>query len=332
MTDRTLKIGCFQYDTTRPLFDGTMPADSLDRTMETAATLPEIFERLIRGNEFDIAELGLTFYLRLLESDLPFVALPIFPNRVFRHSCIFVNTRSGITEPRDLVGRTIGEFGTYGQDSGVWAKGILMDEYGFKPEQNRWLIGGLEHPAAPFDFIPHPHPDDVEVADVPEGRTLGDMLDTGEIDALFSANVPQCVLDGSPNVARLFPEFESLERDYHRRTGIFPMMHTIVARRDLLREHPGLAHDVYRTFAAAKDAAADRYRRNRRLYQVQTMVPWMNALIERNNEQFAEDWWPYGISANHAALETYLRYHYEQGLSARPWKVEEVFAPELLDT
>lgn len=332
MTAPTLRIGCFQYDTTRPLFDGTMPADGLDRTMETAATLPEIFERLIRGNEFDVAELGLTFYLRLLESGPPFVALPIFPNRVFRHSCVFVNTGSGITEPRDLVGRTIGEFGTYGQDSGVWAKGILMDEHGFRPERNRWLIGGLEHPAAPFDFIPHPHPDDVEVADVPEGRTLSDLLDRGEIDALFSANVPQCVLDGSPNVARLFPEFESLERDYHRRTGIFPIMHTIVARRDLLLARPGLAQDIQRTFTAAKDTAADRYRRDRRLYQVQTMVPWLNALIERNDEQFAEDWWPYGISANRATLDTYLRYHHEQGLSSRLWTVEEVFAPELLDT
>jgi 4,5-dihydroxyphthalate decarboxylase len=331
MTDRTLRIGCFQYDTTRSLFDGTVPTDGLDHTMYTAATLPEIFERLIRGNEFDIAELGLTFYLRLLESDLPFVALPIFPNRVFRHSCIFVNTRSGITAPGDLVDKVIGEFGTYGQDSGVWAKGILMDDYGFQPERNRWLIGGLERPSAPFAFIPHPHPDNVEVSGAPEGRALGEMLDAGEIDALFSANVPQCVLDGSPNVARLFPDFEPLERDYHRRTGIFPIMHTIVARRDLLRGRPGLAHDVYRVFCAAKDAAADRYRRNRRLYQVQTMVPWMNALIERNSEEFAEDWWPYGVSANRAALETYLRYHNEQGLSSRLWKVEDVFTSELLD-
>jgi 4,5-dihydroxyphthalate decarboxylase len=109
-------------------------------------------------------------------------------------------------------------------------------------------------------------------------------------------------------------------------------MHTVVIRRDLLRERPGLAHDVYRAFTAAKDAAADHYRRNRRLYQVQTMVPWMNALIERNGEEFAEDWWPYGISANRATLEAYLRYHYEQGLSSRHWKVEEVFAAELLDT
>src|SRR5438067_915609 len=119
MTDSALRIGCFEYDTTRPLFDGSVTFDGAGVTMETAATLPEIFDRLIRADEFDVAELGLTFYLRLLETGVPFVALPIFPNRVFRHSCVFVNTRSGITGPGDLAGKTIGEFGTYGQDSGV---------------------------------------------------------------------------------------------------------------------------------------------------------------------------------------------------------------------
>lgn len=332
MTNATLTIGCFEYDTTRALFDESITVDGSDVTMETTATLPEIFERLVRGNDFDIAELGLTFYLRLLETGLPYVALPIFPNRVFRHSCIFVNTHSGITGPADLTGRTIGEFGTYGQDSGVWAKGILADEYGFQPERNRWVIGGLESPAPPFDFIPHPRPDGLEVTTAPEGATLSAMLDAGEIDALFSANVPQCVLDGSANVARLFPDFEPLERDYHRRTAIFPIMHTIVVRRDLLHERSGLAQDLYRVFSQAKDTAAEYYRRNRRLYEVQTMVPWMNALIERNGDQLGDNWWPYGIAANHTALDTYLRYHYQQGLSSRRWKIEDVFAPELLDS
>jgi hypothetical protein len=319
----TMKIGCFPYDTTRQLFESA--------GVETAATLPEIFERVARG-EFDVAELGLTFYLRSLEEGTPYVALPIFPNRVFRHSCVFVNTRSGIAGPSDLTGRVIGEFGTYGQDSGVWAKGILMDEYGFKPETNRWVIGGLEHPSAPFGFIPHPHPAAVDVTTAGAGKTLSAMLDAGEIDALFSANVPQCVLDGSPNVARLFPDFAARERDYHRRTGIFPIMHTIVARRELLEADPGSARRVYAMFEAAKDAAAERYRRGRRLYQVQTMLPWANALVDETLDEFGEDWWPYGISANRATLDTYLRYHHEQGLSSRRWQIEEIFAPELLGT
>ncbi|WP_312871881.1 4,5-dihydroxyphthalate decarboxylase [Amycolatopsis acididurans] len=324
-----MRIGCFRYDTTDFLFEEPPSLDGEPAKTDTAATLPEIFERMIRGREFDIGELGLTFYLRLLEEDSPFVALPIFPNRVFRHSCVFVNVAGGIRTPADLVGKTIGEFGIYGQDSGVWAKGILSDEYGFRPDLNRWVIGGLDRPAPPFDFVPRPVPSDVEVSIAREDATLSAMLDSGEIDALFSANVPQCVLDGSPNVARLFPDFEPLERDYHRRTGIFPIMHAIVVRRDLA---PELIREAYELFSHAKEVAADRYRRYRRLYQVTTMVPWMNALVERNAEQFTQDWWPYGISANRATLDTYLRYHHEQGLSSRRWRIEEIFAPELLDT
>ena len=333
MSNPDLTIGCFPYETTRALFDGTVGVDGADTTMVTAATLPEIFRRMMSDHEFDVAELGLTFYLRTLDRNGPFVAIPVFPNRVFRHSCVYVSAASKIRGPEDLADRTIGEFGVYGQDSGVWAKGILADEYGFKPERNRWVIGGLDRPMPPFDFIPHPHPVDVEVTAAPNDKALAQMLEAGEIDALFSANVPQCVLDGSPRVRRLFPDYEPLERDYHRRTGIFPIMHTVVVPRELLDSYPGLARSVYHAFLEAKDAAADRYRQGRRLYQVATsMVPWTNALVERNRGEFAEDWWPYGVSANHTTIDTYLRYHDEQGLSARRWAVEDIFTPDLLDT
>ena len=330
MNDLALNMACFQYDTTRALFDGHVTVDGADTTMHTASTLPEIFERMMRGHEFDASELGMTFYLRMLDSgDDSFIALPAFPNRVFRHSCVFVNAASGIEGPADLVGKTIGEFGTYGQDSGVWAKGILMDEYGFKPESNRWVIGGLERPMPPFDFIPHPQPANVDVSVAPEDKTLSGMIETGEIDALFTANVPQPVLDGSPHVKRLFPDFESVERDYFRRTGIFPMMHTVVVKRELLAADPDLANRIYRAFLGAKDVAAERYRQGRRLYEVHSMVPWMNALFDENRGLFVDDWFPYGLSANRAAIDTYLRYHHEQGLSPRRWTAEEIFAPGL---
>ncbi|MFG1927797.1 4,5-dihydroxyphthalate decarboxylase [Cryptosporangium sp. NPDC048952] len=321
-----MKLSVTTYDTTRALFDGSVPIDGVDVT--TAPTLPDIYRSLI-GGEVDLAEFGLTFYLRSLDQGAPFTALPIFPNRVFRHSCVFVHADSGITHPSDLVGKTIGEFGVYGQDSGVWAKGILMDEYGFQPELNRWVIGGLEHPAPPFEFTSHPHPDDVELTAVPEGKTLSGMLESGEIDALFTANVPQPVLDGSPAIRRLFPNYESVERDYYRRTGIFPMMHAIAAPKDV---DAGLARAVYDAFLEAKDIAADQYRQSRRLFQVHHMLPWTNALFEANEQLLPHDWWPYGVAANHKALDAFLRYHFEQGLSARRWTVEEVFAPELLGT
>jgi 4,5-dihydroxyphthalate decarboxylase len=320
-----------QYDTTRALFDGTVSFRGFETEMRTAQIVPEIFQRMMSDREFDVSELGLTFYLRGLErqpdDDPPYLAIPAFPNRVFRHSCIYVNASSGIESPADLVGRTIGEFGVYGQDSGVWAKGILMDEYGFRPEANRWVIGGLDHPMPPFDFVPQPHPADVQVDAAPENKSLSEMLESGEIDVLFTANVPQCVLDGSTKVRRLFPNHEPLERDYHQRTGIFPIMHAVVVSREALDAHSTLARAAYDAFLQSKNVAADRYLESRRLYNVHTMVPWMNALVERTQTEFGQDWWPYGVEANRAALETNLRYQYEQGLTRRHWKVDEIFYP-----
>ncbi|MEV0473110.1 4,5-dihydroxyphthalate decarboxylase [Streptomyces prunicolor] len=332
MASLHVDIASFRYDTTRPLFDGTVAFDGLDATLHTASTIPEIFAGLTAGR-FDVAEFGLTYYLRALDAGAELVALPVFPNRVFRHSCVFVNTHKGIRGPEDLADRTIGEFGMYGQDSGVWAKGILSDEYGFAPEKNRWILGGLETPLpAPFEFTTHPHPDDIEITLAPAGRTLADMLDRGEIDVLFSANAPTPYLAGSPNIAPLFPDHEARERDWYRRTGIFPMMHTIAASRGLLASHPGLAQRLYQGFSEAKDAAAQSYRDMRRLYQVTTMVPWMNDLFEENQKLLPHDWWPYGVDSNRTALETYLRYHHEQGLSAVPRTVDELFVAELRNT
>lgn len=331
MPDADVRIGTFLYDTTRALFDGSVTVAGAHATVGSGRTLPEVFRGLL-DRTYDVAEFGMTFYLRSLDQGAPFVAIPAFPNRIFRHSSVFINRDSGIGGPQDLVDRTIGEFGVYGQDSGVWAKGILADEYGFRPERNRWVIGGLDAPSPPFDFVRQIRPAGVEISDAPAGKSLGGMLRTGEIDALVTANVPQVFLDGAPEVARLFPDHEPVERDYFRRTGIFPLMHAVAAPRDFLDAHPGLATRVYDAFLQAKDSAAGRYRLSRRLYQGTSMIPWTNALVAANDALFPEDWWPYGISANRATLDTYLRYHFEQGLSSRLWSTAEIFHPELLGT
>lgn len=332
MTGSNLTVGSFRYDTTRALFDGDVQIEGVTTEMRTARTIPEIFRRLLRDQEFDVSELGMIFYLRTFSPESAYVALPVFPNRHFRHSCIYVNTNSGIEQPEDIVDKRIGEFGVYSQDSGVWAKGALMDEHGFRPERNRWLIGGLDQPMPPFDFVPQTHAGDVDVQPAPDGSSLGTMLDQGEIDVLFSANVPQAFLDGSPHIRRLFPDFETVERSYFRRTKLFPIMHTLVIRRALVAQDPGLPHRVYAAFLAAKDIAADEYRAMRRLYQGQSMQPWMDALVERNTAELPTDWWPYGIRANRMALEANLRYQYEQGLVDRHYAIDEVFETSLLDT
>ena len=249
----TLKVGCMNYDRTRPLFDGRVTIDGVDASFESAPIVSDIFARMLRDRAFDVAELGLTFYLRTLSvEDPPFVALPVFPLRHFRHSAIFINTSSGIEKPQDLVGKTIGELGTYGHDAGIWPKGILSDDYGVTPDRCRWIVGGTNWPMAPFAFVPFIHPANVDVSAAPKDKALSDMLDEGQIDALISAQVPQCLIEGSPRVARLFADYESVEREYFAHTGIFPIMHTLVIRKELLASDQDLRKPCIKDSATRK--------------------------------------------------------------------------------
>jgi hypothetical protein len=333
MSNLNLDIGFHGYEHVRPLIDGTVKIDGVDPTFHTARVVSDIFERMVRHREFGVSELGLTFLLRTMDfDDPPFVALPVFLARQFRHSMIFVNTASGIETPRDLAGKTIGEFATYGHDAGVTAKGALSDDYGVTPNQSRWVIGGFDWPMTPFDFVPQPHPIDVDVTRAPADEALGPMLDAGELDALITADVPQCVIDGSPNVKRLFPDYQSVEREYYRRTGIFPIMHTVVMPRELVDRTPGLAASVYHAFCEAKGVAMEEYRVGRIFNHMDVPIPWLSTLFDHDREVFGDDWWPYGSSANRTAIDAFFRWHYEQGLSKRHMTIEDVFVPELLDT
>lgn len=333
MADLPLTIGSLRYDHMRALRDGDVHVAGVDATYETADIVSEIFENMIRHATYDVSELGLTFYLRLLDQgDDRFVAIPVFPNRHFRHNAIYVNTAGGIRTPRDLVGRTVGEFATYGHDVGVWVKGILADDFGVTPDQVRWMVGGADFPMKPYDFVPFVRPDGVEVIEAPDGKGLAPMLEAGEIDAFVSAIAPQAYLQGSPKIAQLFPDAEATERDYYLRTGILPIMHTVVVRRDLLERHPGLARALYRGFSDSKDAMLTQLRRGVLEQHVEISVPWFTPLYIRNRRLLPDDFWPYGVRDNRHALDTYLRYFQEQGLSKRRWTCEEIFAPELLDT
>ncbi len=332
MGDLKLKFAFWDYDRTRALADGTVKIDGVDASFHSARIVSEIFEGMIRGREYDVSELGMTYYLRTLDfDDPPFIALPVFPNRSFRHSAIYVNVASGIKKPEDLVGKTVGEFAIYGHDAGVWPKGILSDEYRVTPDQCRWIVGRLDWPLKPIDFIPHLHPPHIEVTSDP-GKDLGEMLEAGEIDALISANVPRCILNNSPKVTRLFEDYETVEREYYRRSGIFPIMHTVVISREVLAQHPYLARTVYQGFCDAKNAAADQYRRGLIFNNMGIMIPWLSKLINDDRRVLGDDWWPYGVEANRKAVDAFCRYHFEQGLSKRRLTCEDIFVPELLET
>lgn len=236
-----------------------------------------------------------------------------------------------MTVDKDLAGRTIGEFALYGHDAGVWPKGILSDEYGVRPESCRWVIGGTDHPIPAFTWIPQPVPDGVDVRHAPDGVSLASMLEAGQIDALISVDVPQAVLTGSARIARLFPDYESVERDYYRRTGIFPPSHVIAIRRELAGQ-PGLAAALYRAYSQAKELVQRAYTDDAAKQHPSVITPWFSKLFAENRALLGQDWWPYGPKRNRTAVETYLRYHHEQGLSQRRLSSEDIFVPELPDS
>lgn len=331
MARQPLRIGGYRYEHTEPLFDGRVSIEGVDAVFDSSPLLSDIFYKMVKG-EYDAAEFGLTYFLRTFDTEeSPFLALPIFPNRNFRHSAIFINTGSGIEKPDDLAGRTIGEFALYGHDPGVWVKGILSDEYGVRPESCRWVIGGTDHPIPAFTWIPQPVPDGVDVRHAPDGVTLASMLEAGEIDALISVDVPQAVLNGSARIARLFPDYESVERDYYRRTGIFPPSHVIAIRRELAGQ-PGLPAALYRAYSQAKELVQRAYTDDAAKQHPSVITPWFSELFAENRALLGEDWWPYGLKRNRTAVDTFLRYHYEQGLSQRRLSSQDIFVPELPDS
>jgi 4,5-dihydroxyphthalate decarboxylase len=298
----------------------------VDATFETASLVSDIFQRTVE-RRYDVSEYGLTYFLRTFDlEDSPFLALPIFPNRNFRHSSVFVNTAAGIDKPQDLVGKTIGEFAMFGHDPGVWMKGIFSDEYGVTPDQSRWVIGGTDHPLPAFDWIPQPVPEGVDVRHAADGETLAAMLESGEIDALISVDVPHALLTGSTKIARLYPDYESVERDYYRRTGIFPAMHIVAVPRELAAQTEVMA-SIYRAFCEAKEITQNKCRQGALKQHMSVVTPWFSRHFEENRALLGEDWWPYGLDANRKAVDTFLRYHHEQGLSRRLLTSEDIFVP-----
>ena len=333
MTTAKLDVAIWNYDRAQGLRDGSVRIEGVDATIHSGKIVTDIFKAMVADHAYDVSELGLTYFLRTFEvQEPPFLLIPVFPVRVFRHSAIYVNRSAGIAGPEDLNGKRIGELALYGHDAGVMPKGVLMDEFGFRPETCRWVIGGIDFPLTGLDWIPQPHPAGLDVTRAAAQDDLGEMLELGEIDALISADVPKSVLQGSPKVGRLFEDYEAVERDYYSRTGVFPIMHAVAVKRELAQERPEMVRAVYDAFCAAKTAAERSLAEGMTFNNMAVMVPWLSQLLAENTALMGKDWWPYGVSANRPALDAYLRYHFEQGLSTRPLSVEEIFVPALMDT
>jgi 4,5-dihydroxyphthalate decarboxylase len=322
-----LSLACWNYDRTRPLMDGRVPVDGVDLTY---LTLPveETFFRMLRHHEFDAAELSLSSYVLSLSSpNPPFVAIPVFPSRFFRHSCIYVSAKSGIREPKDLIGKRVGT-PEYQMTAGVWIRGILSDEYRVPAESMSYFTGGEEEPGRD-EKIALSLPPEFKVQPIPPDKTLSQMLQNGELDAFQTARAPSSFTNGSGKVRRLFENYPAVERDYYLKTKIFPIMHTVVIRRDVYAKYPWVVQSLYKAFVLAQREV---YRELHETAALHYMLPWLLPHVEETEKLMGRDFWPYGLDANMNTLTTFLRYSREQGLSKRQLTPRDLFAPESLES
>ena len=327
MSKLRLSLACWNYDRTRALLEGRIQPDGIDLTY---LNLPveETFFRMLRNQEFDAAEMSLSSYaVSLFKPDRPFIALPVFPSRFFRHSCIFVNTSAGIREPKDLIGKRIGS-PEYQMTAPVWIRGILQDEYGVPVDAANYFTGGEEEPGR-SEKLKLDLPANIRVQPIGEKDTLAAMLRDGALDALYTARTPSSYSPGGGNVRRLFENYLEVEQAYYRKTRVFPIMHTVAIRRTLYQQYPWVAVSLYKAFVQAQ---RETYEDLAITAASKAMVPWLNRHIEDARRLMGDDFWPYGFAPNRETLATFLRYHHQQGLSKRLLQPEELFAPESLES
>ena len=324
MTNLRLSVGCWDYDRVQALIDGRVRPNGIDVTFLNMV-VEETFFRMLRNREFDVSELSMSSYVvSLFKPERPFIAIPVFPSRFFRHSCIYVNADASIERPADLAGRRIGT-PEYQMTAPVWIRGILAEHYGVPVDSVTYVTGGEESPNRD-EKLKLDLPSNIRVERIGEGQTLARMLADGEIDALHTARKPS-TFDGV-RVKRLFPNYVEVEQAYWRDTGIFPIMHVIAIRREVYEANRWIAMNLFQAFREAQRLC---YAGLKETAALKAMLPWFNAHVEEAFATMGEDFWPYGVERNRTALATFLRYHHESGLSPRVLDIEEMFAPETLE-
>jgi 4,5-dihydroxyphthalate decarboxylase len=322
-----LTLACWDYDRTRAIMEDRVRFDGIDLTYLNLI-VEETFFRQMRHHEFDVSEISFSsFLVSMFEEKPPFVGIPIFPSRSFRHSGIYINADAGIREPKDLIGKRIG-CAEYQLTANVWIRGILNDDYGVAPSSYSTFIGGLEETGR-VEKAALSLPPQIQIERIGETRTLSAMLELGEIDALFSPRAPSSFIRGTGRVRRLFEDTEKAEREYFERTRIFPIMHLIAIRRDVYEAHRWVAQSLCKGFADAQRMA---YEDLHQTAALKVMLPWLIQHVADTERLMGKDFWAYGYKPNVEAVSRLLRYHYEQGLSRRQLMPEEIFAPESLES
>jgi 4,5-dihydroxyphthalate decarboxylase len=326
MVDVPITVACGNYDRTRAIIDGRVRIEGCAVTY-----LPlypeEIFHRAFKFAEFDVCELSFSSYLRTVGAGTsPYIGVPAFVSRIFRHSGMYIRVGAGIQKPEDLRGKRIG-VPEYQITAVVWMRGMLQHEYGVAPKEIHWRNGGQEEPGrgerTPLKAIPG-----LDLKPLRGNETLVGLLREGQLDALFTARAPSSFVNGEPHIARLFPNTREAEKAYYKKTGLFPIMHLIGIKKSLVERHPWLATSVYKAFVAAKSLAMiDLCDVN----ALMVTLPWLEAETKDTMAVMGADFWKYGVHENLPEIEALTQYLFEQGLVDRKVAVEELFAPSTFE-
>jgi 4,5-dihydroxyphthalate decarboxylase len=317
-----MTFACGLYDRMLALYTGEVQAEGVDLNFLVEDNPRNIFDRMAGGLEFDAAEFSSSEYVsRFVAGQCPFVAIPVFASRVFRHSFIFVN-RKLIKQPKDLEGKRIG-VPVYTMTAAIFIRGLLSDEYGIDFSNNEWIEGDINSAKRHGNPTILPTAKKLSISANTSGKSLSALLEEGELQAIIGTGVPDA-FGKNPDIVRLYPDFRAAEMDYYRRTKIFPIMHTVVIRRDVFDKHPFVADSLFGAMDRSKNIAL------KKLSYVGTlryMLPWMIAEVEEIKAVFGGDPWPYGVEPNRPTLEALVRYLAEQGVIAKAPRVDDLFAP-----
>ena len=324
MANLSLTMGCMPYDRTEAMRCGIVQPEGIDLTWPIMEDVAQIFGPMVERQAFDVAEMSLSLYMIFkARGDFPFVAPPIFPSRLFRHAYMWVNTDSQIRTPKDLEGKRMG-LPLYRQIASVWMKGILHREYGVGIETIHWFEGGYNAPSKGLSSV-KPEGRPIRVDTIREDQALNQMLDRGELDALMGARKPDC-FGVNPHIQRLFPNYRELEPEFYRKTGIFPIMHTLVIKESIYQEHPWVAESLFKAFEESQRWCLAQMRSNQG-GTLRYMLPWMPEALQEMDELFGPNPWPHGMEPNRHTLETAVGHLVDQGLMPEPVPVDDLFVP-----
>ena len=323
MAKLRLSFACALYDRMQPLYTGEVQPAGIELNFIPIEEPRPIFDRMSGGLEFDVAEYSSSeFVQRFANKQCPFVAIPVFASRAFRHGFIAINKKSGITTPKDLEGKRVG-VPLYTMTAAIFIRGLLQHEFGVDFEKIHWVQGAVNKAGAHGNptVLPLLKPIPIEID--PSGRSLSDLIEARVVDATLGTSLPESIRT-NPDITRLFPNYVEMEREYYKRTGIYPIMHLIAIKKDIYERYPYVATSLYDAFVESKKIALKHMFNLRAL---RYMTPFLMRDIDEIYEIFNGDPWPYGVEKNRKTLEALVTYLVDQHLIAAPVKVDDLFVP-----